>query len=217
MVFGDQCSGLFVTTNSILLIFAGEICLSAFKYCPEKLCNCRRHVSSGTATVRVPSAYATALVFSPILLPQASGHASKGASAPSLLRALPKIFRKVELACCIALSFDCRTECDEVRLLRERKLTEHERQRLFPIMQRAFQLRVLHRRENLAELRSRLVSQLDEVASVHQCRRTNLFHRRMLQPVFDEVIHLQLAMAAQAIDAVQFHVLLELRQPHEAL
>ena len=89
-------------TKSSRSTLAELIWFKAERYCIAKLCNCRRHVSSGTAIVSVPSTNVSAVARSAIFEPQASGHASRGASLPSRQTFWRKIFRSVEAACCIA-------------------------------------------------------------------------------------------------------------------
>ncbi len=158
----------------------------------------------------------------PIFVPQASGHASRGASVPSRHTLSRKIFRNVVAGMLHDLNSDCRTGCARDRsspsAWRSGNCAQHEGQRFFLAVQRAFQLRVLDRRQNLPKLRARLVAQMQSghrpfssaggrISSAGVCSRRSRTKSYIAK----------LAVTAQAIDAMQLHVLVELRQPHEAL
>src|ERR1019366_3586291 len=96
------------------------------------------------------------------------------------------------------------------------KFPAHKLQRLFPTLERSFQLRVLNRRQHVAKLRAGLVAESNQVLSGQQRLRSDLLRRSLLQALVDEVIERQVAVAAQAVHAMQFQMLVELWQAKEA-
>src|ERR1019366_2294428 len=96
------------------------------------------------------------------------------------------------------------------------KFPAHKLQRLFPTLERSFQLRVLNRRQHVAKLRAGLIAESNQVLSGQQRIWPDLLRRSLLQAFADEVIERQVAVTAQAIHVMQFQMLVEPRQSQKA-
>ena len=113
------------------------------------------------------------------------------------------------------VNFDSRRPCRHVAL--RGKLPLHPLHRLFPVLHSALELRVFHRRQNLLEPRPRRIAHRNQVGSGHQRLRPDLLRRSGPQLLRHEFVQVQSAMARLAVDAMQFHVLVKLRQAQEPL
>src|SRR5271166_5127294 len=84
-----------------------------------------------------------------------------------------------------------------------REFPPHEIQRVFLAVERAFQLRILDRREDCAELRAGLIAQVDQVLARQQRFWPDLLLGSLLQAFANEVIQRKIAVTAEAVNAVQ--------------
>jgi hypothetical protein len=84
-------------------------------------------------------------------------------------------------------------------------------------MDGSVKLSVFQGRKNFFEARSGRIAKSFEVVTCEETRRPDLFGGSLCQEAPDEVIGAQVSMARQAIEPVQFEVLIEMVEAHEPL
>jgi hypothetical protein len=89
-------------------------------------------------------------------------------------------------------------------------------QRIFLRADLAIELRVLHRRQQFLELRTRFVAGGDQISAGDERSRPDLLVGQGVELLFGEVIEAEVAMAALAIQAMKFQMLVKAGQAEEA-
>src|SRR5271169_2963158 len=102
-------------------------------------------------------------------------------------------------------------------VLSERKLALHELECGVARKQSPFELSVFHRLQNLSEPGPACIPGSNQVVAGNQRCGTNLLRRNLGELLSNEVICAQVAVAGQAVGAVQCEMLLESRQAEELL
>src|SRR5579862_3088775 len=84
-------------------------------------------------------------------------------------------------------------------------------------MKRAIELGLLYGLQNGLKGWSWSIAQLDQVVAGQQSRGPNLFRRGLREEPAHQLVVIEVPVAAEAVQPVQFHVLLEVVQPDKAL
>ena len=81
----------------------------------------------------------------------------------------------------------------------------------------AVQLGLLDGVQNCFERRARRIAKGDQVLARQEARRSDLLRRGLGEEFTDHIVVLQMAVTRQAVEAVEFQMLLEAGEPHKTL